>query len=49
MLGFSNRWLTIKKAIQVELIKDGHIWIDALEKRNLMAHTYNEQIAGDVE
>lgn len=40
---------TIKTAFQVELIKDGHIWIDALEKRNLMAHTYNEQIAKEVE
>ncbi len=40
---------TIKTAFQVELIKDGHIWIDALEKRKLMAHTYDEQIAKEVE
>ncbi len=40
---------TIKTAFQVELIKDGHTWIDALEKRKLMAHTYDEQIAKEVE
>ncbi|NLW24459.1 MAG: nucleotidyltransferase [Clostridia bacterium] len=40
---------TIKTAFQVELIKDGHIWIDALEKGKLMAHTYDEQIAKEVE
>lgn len=34
----------IQTAFQVQLIEDGHVWIDALEKRNLMAHTYNEDI-----
>ena len=33
---------TIQTAFQFELIADGHVWIDALEKRNLMAHTYDE-------
>ncbi len=33
---------TIQTAFQVELIQNGHVWIDALEKRNLMAHTYDE-------
>ena len=33
---------TIKTAFQAELIEDGHVWIDALEKRNLLAHTYDE-------
>ncbi|MFI5360034.1 MAG: nucleotidyltransferase substrate binding protein [Halanaerobiales bacterium] len=36
---------TIKTAFQIQLIDDGHIWIDALEKRNLMAHTYDENKA----
>ncbi|MBE6059793.1 MAG: nucleotidyltransferase [Clostridium sulfidigenes] len=36
---------TIKTAFQIQLIEDGHIWIDALEKRNLMSHTYNEEVA----
>lgn len=33
---------TIKEAFKYELIKDGDTWMDMLEKRNLMAHTYNE-------
>ncbi|AEJ20791.1 nucleotidyltransferase substrate binding protein [Gracilinema caldarium] len=32
----------IQTAFQSGLISDGHLWIDALEKRNLMAHTYDE-------
>jgi len=32
----------IKIAFQIQLITDGHTWIDALEKRNLLAHTYDE-------
>lgn len=31
--------------VQIQLIEDGHIWIHALEKRSLMAHTYNEEVA----
>ena len=33
---------TIKEAFKYEIIDDGDLWIDMLEKRNLMAHTYNE-------
>ncbi len=40
---------TIKQAFQAGYIADGHGWIDALENRNLTAHTYNEEIAVDVE
>ena|SRR5690554_1348712 len=40
---------TIKTAFQTQLIKDGHTWVDALEKRNLMAHTYNEEYAKKAE
>lgn len=39
----------IQTAFQIQLIKDGHTWIDALEKRNLMSHTYDEEIAKEVE
>lgn len=39
----------IQTAFQVEIIADGHTWIDALEKRNLMAHTYDEKRALEVE
>jgi len=35
----------IQTAFQAQLVKDGHMWIDALEKRNLMAHTYDENLA----
>ncbi|HHU31500.1 MAG: nucleotidyltransferase substrate binding protein [Zhaonellaceae bacterium] len=33
----------IKGAFHYELIKDGDTWMDMLEKRNLLAHTYNEE------
>ena len=39
----------IQTAFQVQLIIDGHTWIDALEKRNLMAHTYDEKKATEAE
>lgn len=39
----------IQTAFQIQLIKDGHVWIDALQKRNLMAHTYNENLAKEAE
>ncbi len=35
----------IKKGFQYDLIDDGEIWIDMLEKRNLMAHAYDESKA----
>lgn len=31
------------------MIQEGHLWIDALEKRNLMAHTYDEHRADEAE
>ena len=40
---------TIQTAFQSGLISDGHIWIDALDKRNLMAHTYDENITDESE
>jgi len=40
---------TIQKAFQVQLIKEGHIWMDALEKRNLLAHTYDETVTKEAE
>lgn len=35
----------IKQAFQMELIEDGHVWMDALTIRNLTAHTYDEAVA----
>jgi nucleotidyltransferase substrate binding protein (TIGR01987 family) len=39
----------IKQAFQSGLISNGHEWIDALQDRNLTAHTYNENTAIAVE
>lgn len=33
---------SIKKAFEMGLINDGHLWIQALENRNLTSHTYDE-------
>ena len=35
----------IKQAFQVGYIKSPEIWLDALDKRNLMAHTYDREKA----
>ncbi len=40
---------TIQTAFQNQLITEGHIWIDALEKRSLMEHTYDEEVAKQAE
>ncbi len=32
----------LKKAFQLQIIDNGELWIDMLEKRNIMSHTYNE-------
>ena len=36
---------TIKQSYQIELIDQGHVWIDALMDRNLATHTYNDEMA----
>ncbi len=36
---------TIKQAFQIGLIEEGHVWMDALAKRNLTTHTYDEELA----
>ena len=35
----------LKLAFHFELLDDGAIWIDMLENRNLLSHTYDEAIA----
>lgn len=35
---------TIKQAFQIELINDGHIWMEALTIRNLTTHIYDEKL-----
>jgi nucleotidyltransferase substrate binding protein (TIGR01987 family) len=39
---------SIKTSFQIELIKNGSIWLDALMDRNLTAHTYDEAIATEI-
>jgi len=39
----------IQTAYQVQLVTEGHVWIEALNKRNLMAHTYDEYITQEAE
>jgi nucleotidyltransferase substrate binding protein (TIGR01987 family) len=39
----------IQTAFQMQLIADGQTWIDALDKRDLMAHTYDEKRTMEVE
>lgn len=39
----------ILTAFQTQLVSDGHTWIDALEKRNLLAHTYDDKRADEAE
>ena len=39
---------TIKQAFQTGYIKDGSGWLDILEKRNLMTHTYDEETSQEV-
>lgn len=34
---------TIKHAFQTEIINKGEVWLDMLEKRNMLAHTYDEK------
>ena len=39
----------IKQAFQARIIDDGEHWLQALQDRNLTAHTYNEKTAVAVE
>ncbi len=34
----------IKKSFEYEIIENGEIWLEMLEQRNIMAHTYSEEI-----
>jgi len=40
---------SIKKAFEYELIEDGVLWLEVLEKRNLAAYTYDEQILEELQ
>lgn len=38
---------SIKHAFQSEIIENGSRWIEMLDKRNLLAHTYDEKTANE--
>ena len=38
----------LKKSFQIGVLSNGEIWMDMLAKRNLMAHTYNEETFQEV-
>jgi len=39
----------IQESFRVGILNNGHVWIDALQKRNLIAHTYDENFAKQAE
>ena len=39
---------TIKQSFQIDFIKNGHLWMDALDDRNLTAHIYDEKISNQI-
>lgn len=39
----------IKKAFEMNILENGHAWMDLLQDRNLTAHTYDEQKATEME
>ena len=49
-LGFSPKSPreTLKTAYQAEIINDGHLWLNALESRNLTTHIYDEELIQDI-
>ncbi len=38
----------LKKAFEMNILENGHDWMDLLQDRNLTAHTYDEQKATDM-
>jgi len=39
----------LKQGFQINLIENGHVWMQALEDRNLTTHTYDEKTSLKVE
>ncbi len=35
----------LKEGFNTHIIIDGHIWIEMLERRNELSHTYNQEVA----
>lgn len=37
-----------REAFQLNLISDGHLWMDMIASRNKTSHTYNEETANEI-
>jgi len=37
-----------REAFQMNLIKDGQVWMDMIKSRNQTSHTYNKEVADDI-
>ena len=35
----------LKEGFNTQIIEDGHVWIEMLERRNELFHTYNQEVA----
>jgi nucleotidyltransferase substrate binding protein (TIGR01987 family) len=38
----------VREAFQLQLISDGHIWMDMISSRNKTSHTYNASTANEI-
>lgn len=38
----------VKESFKINLIKNGEIWIEMIETRNITSHTYNKEIAENI-
>ena len=39
---------TIREAVNSKIIPNGQAWLDAIDSRNLSAHTYNQSVAQEL-
>ena len=39
---------TLKKAFEIGVLKNGHLWLEALQSRDLAAHTYDDAKAEEI-
>lgn len=37
----------LKEAFATQIIKNGHLWLEMLDKRNILSHTYNREQASE--
>lgn len=38
----------IREALQLQLLENGHVWMEMIASRNSTSHTYDEDIANDI-